>query len=169
MDNNYFCVAQSHVVEREVKPGNTLRNARPDLEADVPGAIEERQGQAYPKGSRHSVKHIAFLYAYQKKHPLDIVARYPRTISHAQVHIALAHYYLNQEAVDAQIERELKLNRNDALSGNALDVPHLRLDALVEVGQEIDALEAQVSLRASSLEAGTLLQSHCRSHVKTSK
>jgi hypothetical protein len=165
MDNQEFRVAESQSVERKVEERNTLRNAPAADRGDVSSAIEDRNGKAYPKGSPHSVKHIAFLYAYCRKSPFDIVARYPKTISHSQVHIALAHYYLHQEAVDAEIEQDIKLNRPDVLAGDAL--PRLRLDALVQVGQEIESLEAKVSLR--SVDSGLSVQSHRRTQVKTSK
>src|SRR4051812_21706245 len=85
--------------------------------SDVAEFIECRDGQAYPKNSRFSVKHIAYLYIYCRKHPFDIVARYPKTLSHADVHLALAHYYRNKEGIDAEIKRDQELNARDVLAG----------------------------------------------------
>jgi hypothetical protein len=81
------------------------------------------------------VKHVAYLYAYCRKHPLDIVARYPKTLSPAQLHLALAHYYLNRERIDAEIERDRKLNTRDVLAGPAGRLPRMGLASLVEASR----------------------------------
>ena len=108
---------------------------------EVSGFIEERNGHAYPRGSPLSVKHIAFLYAYHRKHPLDIVARYPKTLSHAQVHMALAHYYLHRERFDAEIACDRKQNARDALSRGEAGLPALRLSSLVEAARDLPPQE----------------------------
>ena len=107
---------------------------------DIPNFIEHRHGDAYPAGSPISVKHVAYLYAYCRKHPFDIVARYPKTLSSAQLHIALAHYYLNRERIDAEIERDRKMNTRDFLSGPVGKLPGVSLSSLVEVsdGEGLD-------------------------------
>jgi hypothetical protein len=132
-----------------MEPGTTSakeRHGKTSGEALAPaegvsGFIEERNGHAYPTGSPLSVKHIAFLYAYQRKHPLDIVARYPKTLSHAQVHTALAHYYLHRERFDAEIASDMKQNVRDALSRGEAGLPALRLCSLVEAARDLPPQE----------------------------
>jgi hypothetical protein len=99
-------------------------------------AVEERDGHAYPKGCSISVKHLAFLYAYCRKHPFDIVAMYPAALSHAQLHLALAHYYAHRERYDAAIAEDFRLNGKDVLAGDTTRLPHLGLKALVDWAQE---------------------------------
>src|SRR4051794_31158730 len=91
--------------------------SRPVVEVNLAECIERNAaGEVHPKGSKISVKHVAYLYAYCKKHPREIVARYPRALTEAQVHLALAHYFLNREEFDARIEEDRRLNTGDSLS-----------------------------------------------------
>jgi uncharacterized protein (DUF433 family) len=108
----------------------------PEAESDVGKFIETRDGHAYPLGRRCSVKQIAYLYAYCRKHPLDIVAKYPAMLSHADVHTALAYYYRHQGAIDAEIKDDQKLNAPGVLAGDAGRLPRMGLSDLVSSNQE---------------------------------
>ena len=56
-------------------------------------ATAEFPAMPYPADAKFTVKHIAYLHAYCRKEPREIVARYPKALSLAQVHLALAHYF----------------------------------------------------------------------------
>ncbi len=72
----------------------------------------------YPEDARFSVANIAYLHVHCRKEPRDIVARYPRLLTLAQVHLALAHYYSNQESIDAELDQGRRFNTGDALKNN---------------------------------------------------
>jgi hypothetical protein len=86
----------------------------------------------YPEDAKITVKHIAYLHAYCRKEPRDIVARYPRVLSLAQVHLALAHYYSNQEAIDAEIAAERRFNAQNTLAASSMTLPPVGFTSLVE-------------------------------------
>jgi hypothetical protein len=114
------------------------RQTKPLVDVDLAKHIEPcPSGDAYPKGSRVSVKHIAYLYHYCNKHPRDIRASYPCQLSDADVHLALAHYFLNREDFDAQLKRDRELNARDALSRNG-HLPRAGVEAVIEAA-EIEA------------------------------
>jgi uncharacterized protein (DUF433 family) len=116
----------------------TSLRTKPLPHADLSEHLEPGPaGDAYPKGSRISVKHIAYLYMYCNKHPRDIKSQYPCQLSEADVHLALAHYFLNREDFDAQIKRDRELNAKDALSQNGR-LPRVGVNGLLEA-LEIEA------------------------------
>jgi uncharacterized protein (DUF433 family) len=116
--------------KRESHPEKTSPEDGP--EGAMGRFIEENDGHACPAGSNIPVKHIAYLYAYCRKQPVDIVGRYPKTLSLAQVHAALAHYYTHRDAFDAEIARDGELNAPDVLAGPAVTLPGLGLRSLLE-------------------------------------
>lgn len=81
---------------------------------------------AYPKDTKFTVKQIAYLHAYNGKDPRDIVACYPKTLTLAQVHLALFHYFSNREPVDAEIAAEIRFNRGATLGGASMSLPTMR-------------------------------------------
>lgn len=90
----------------------------------------------YPKDHKFSVKSIAYLHVYCRKTPQDIAARYPRALSLADVHLALAHYYLHCDAIDAEIARERAFNTQKALMGPSMRLPSVGLSSLIEAAEE---------------------------------
>ena len=60
--------------------------------------------------------------------PLDI----PRLLTLADVHLALAHYFRDPEAIDAEIKREMAFNSRDSLSSSSMTLPGVGLKSLVE-------------------------------------
>jgi hypothetical protein len=86
----------------------------------------------YPEDARFSVKNIAYLHVYCRKEPRDIVARYPRLLSLAQVHLALAHYYMDKERIDAELDEGRRFNTGDALKTASMTLPSVGLASLVE-------------------------------------
>lgn len=80
-----------------------------------------------PEGNaRFSIKQVAYLHAYCGNEPRDIVARYSRTISLAQVHLALAHYYQSKDAIDAEIAAEMRFNASRSLDEPSMSLPSMR-------------------------------------------
>jgi hypothetical protein len=79
-----------------------------------------------PGNARFSVKQIAYLHAYCGKEPRGIVARYPKTLSLAEVHSALADYYRSKDAIDAEIAAEIRLNARDSLAEARISPPSMR-------------------------------------------
>jgi uncharacterized protein (DUF433 family) len=104
-------------------------------------AIEERNGDAWVKGTRVSVKQIAWLYAYERKHPFDIMAMFPAALTHAKLHVALAHYYTHRESYDAEIAKDIEANRPQVLEEKKNRMPVLRLKALIDFAQEPEPVE----------------------------
>lgn len=89
----------------------------------------------YPENSRFSIKQIAYLHAYCQIEPRDIVARYPRTISLAQVHLALSHYFTNKEPIDAEIAADLSWDRRRSLDDGSMTLPRVGPSSVVETGK----------------------------------
>ena len=85
-----------------------------------------------PKGSTISEKTIAYLHVYLGKEPKEIVAAYPSRVTLAEIHLALAHYYQDPTAIDAELKREGELNSRDALNGASLSLPAVGLHALAD-------------------------------------
>jgi hypothetical protein len=79
----------------------------------------------FVSSSQIGIKHIAFLHAYCRLEPHLIAARYPKVLSLADVHLALAHYFRNPEPIDADIKRELAFNRGDGLASSAMNLPRV--------------------------------------------
>src|SRR3954470_5815381 len=75
----------------------------------------ESPPMAYDKSAKLSIKQIAYLHEYCGKAVRDIVALYSRTLSASQAHLALAHYYANKAAIDAEISRDLEFDRKRSL------------------------------------------------------
>ncbi len=85
----------------------------------------------YPENARFSIKQIAYLHAYCGKEASDIAARYPRTISLAQIHLALFHYFSNREPIDREIAAEMRFDRRKSLDEASMSLPSVRIDSLV--------------------------------------
>jgi hypothetical protein len=91
----------------------------------------------FPETSKVDIKHIAYLHAYCRLEPHLIASRYPKLVTLADVHLALAHYFRDPEAIDAQIKRELKFNARDGLT-SAMTLPSIGLRTLAEMlAQEV--------------------------------
>lgn len=80
----------------------------------------------YPQGAAFSIKQIAYLHSYCLKEPRDIVARYPKVLSLGQVYLALAHYYLDKEAMDEALAAEVRAATRKSLDGPSMSLPSLR-------------------------------------------
>ena len=89
----------------------------------------------YPKDHTFTVKSIAYLHVYCRKAPEELAARFPRTLSLADVHLALAHYYLNRDAIDAEIARERAFNTGKALHDASMSLPRMGLASLIEAAE----------------------------------
>jgi hypothetical protein len=82
----------------------------------------------YPQGAAFGVKQIAYLHAYCGEGPKDIVARYPKAVTLADVHLALAHYFRDPTAIDAEIAAELRFNTSRGLDGGSFTLPRAERD-----------------------------------------
>jgi hypothetical protein len=87
----------------------------------------------FPETSKISIKQIAFLHAYCREEPREIAARYPKCLSLADVHLALAHYFRDPDPVDSEIKREIAFNLRDGLSTTTATLPRVGLSSLVDV------------------------------------
>ena len=86
----------------------------------------------FPETSKVDIKHIAYLHAYCRLEPHLIAARYPKVLTLADVHLALAHYFRDPESIDAEIKREMAFNSRDSLSSSSMALPGVGLKSLVE-------------------------------------
>lgn len=91
---------------------------------------------SYPENTRFSIKQIAYLHAYCGNEVRDIVARFPRSLSMSQVHLALAHYFADREKIDKEIKRELQFDRTRSLHDPSMTLPPVRPCSLVETGKK---------------------------------
>src|SRR4051812_35781349 len=69
----------------------------------------------FPRLSSISATNIAYLYVHCGKQPSEIVAAYPKLVTLAEIHLALADYYQNREAFEAEFERGNIFLAKDAL------------------------------------------------------
>ena len=90
----------------------------------------------FPEDSKLSIKNIAYLHAYCRLQPDLIVSRYPKVLTLADVHLALAHYFRDREPVDAEIKRELAFNSRDSLGHSSMTLPGVGLQSLAELASE---------------------------------
>lgn len=70
-----------------------------------------------------NIKHIAYLHAYCRLEPRRIADRYPKVLSLADVHLALAHYFRDPSPIDEEIKRELDFNGRDGLASASMTLP----------------------------------------------
>src|SRR4051812_14932032 len=89
----------------------------------------------FPTDTKLSVKNIAYLSVYCRMPAHLVAARVPGA-SLSDVHLGLAHYYRNRDAIDAEIKREMEFNRRDALGDASLSLPRMGLSSLVEALNE---------------------------------
>jgi hypothetical protein len=87
----------------------------------------------FPENSKIGIKTIAFLHAYCREEPREIAARYPKCLTLADVHLALAYYFRDYERYDAEIKQELAFNRRDGLISSTAALPRVGLSSLVDV------------------------------------
>ena len=85
----------------------------------------------YPEGAAFSIKQIAYLHAYCGNEPRDIVSRYPKAVTLAQVHLALAHYFADRGPIDAEIARERAFNTGKALVDPSMRLPSVGPSSLI--------------------------------------
>jgi hypothetical protein len=78
---------------------------------------------AFPAASKIGIKQIAYLHAYCGLQPHIIAAKYPKVLTLADVHLALAHYFRNPESIDAELKREFAFNARDGLGSSAMSLP----------------------------------------------
>ena len=64
----------------------------------------------FPEGSKISIKSLGYLYAYCRLPPEEIAAKFPKTLTLADVFAGLSHYLQDRERIDAEIKRELAFN-----------------------------------------------------------
>ena len=86
----------------------------------------------FPKGSKITVKNIAFLHVRCGKEPREIVAAYPGRVTLAEVHFALGQYFENPTAINAELSSELKPKSGDGSSELSLSLPSLGLQSLAD-------------------------------------
>ena len=112
----------------------------------------------YPAGASVTVKQIAYLAVHCRIPPVEIVARYHRGLSVAQVHLGLYHYYENQKAIDAELAKDAEFNRADSLTAPSMTLPSVRLAALMEIPEpppeSAEKGPGTVLASPGSLEAG---------------
>ena len=87
----------------------------------------------YPEGASVTVKQIGYLAVHCRIPPVEIIACYHRGLTLAQVHLGLAHYYENQQAIDAELAKDAEFNRTDSLKAPSMTLPSVRLAALLEL------------------------------------
>jgi len=80
---------------------------------------------AFPAASKIGIKQIAYLHSYCGLQPHVIAAKYPKVLTLADVHLALAHYFRNPAAIDAELKREFAFNARDGLNSPAMSMPRL--------------------------------------------
>src|SRR5690242_15146836 len=88
----------------------------------------------FPKDGKLTVKNVAYLHVFCRVPPQTIAAR--GGVGLADVHLGLAHYYLNPGPIDAEIKREIEFNRRDTLGDTSASLPKIGLDSLVEAANE---------------------------------
>jgi hypothetical protein len=87
----------------------------------------------FPETSKISIKQIAFLHAYCREEPREIAARYPKCLSLADVHLALAHYFRDPGPIDNELKREIKFNTRNGLNSSTAALPRVGLSSLLDV------------------------------------
>jgi hypothetical protein len=87
----------------------------------------------FPETSKVSIKQIAFLHAFCREEPREIAARYPKCLTLADVHLALAHYFRNPGPINEELKREMKFNTRDGLGSSTAALPRVGLSSLVDV------------------------------------
>ena len=91
-------------------------------------AQEFKAGYPVPEfvvSSHITIKNIAYLSVYCQFEPHLIVARHPKVLSLADVHLALAHYFRNPEPIDAEIKSELAFHGRDGLASASMTLPRV--------------------------------------------
>lgn len=82
---------------------------------------------AYPADAKIGIKQVAYLHAYCGLQPHLIAAKYPKVLTLSDVHLALAHYFRDPAAIDAELKREFAFNARDGLGSLSIGMP--RVDA----------------------------------------
>ena len=90
----------------------------------------------FPRLSTISATNIAYLYVHCDKQPSEIVAAYPKLVTLAEIHLALASYYQNRETFEAEFARGNIFLAKDALSDNSFSLPSIGLWSLMETIQK---------------------------------
>ncbi|OJW05296.1 MAG: hypothetical protein BGO49_31205 [Planctomycetales bacterium 71-10] len=80
---------------------------------------------AYPADAKIGVKQVAYLHRYCGLQPQVIAAKYPKVLTLADVHLALAHYFRNPIAIDEELKREFAFNARDGLGSSAMSMPRM--------------------------------------------
>ena len=87
----------------------------------------------FPEASRISIKTLGYLYAYCRLPPEEIAAKYPKSLTLADVFAGLSHYLTDRERIDSEIKRELAFNSASGLNSSAASLPRVGLSSLVDV------------------------------------
>ena len=87
----------------------------------------------YPEGASVTAKQIGYLAVHCRIPPVEIITRYHRGLSLAQVHLGLYHYYENQQALDAELAKDAEFHRTDSLKAPSMTLPKVRMASLVEI------------------------------------
>jgi hypothetical protein len=87
----------------------------------------------FPKLATISATNIAYLHVHCGKQPGEIVAAYPKLVTLAEIHLALADYYRNRETFEAEFARGNIFLAKDALSDNLKCAPKIRPLGLVNI------------------------------------
>ena len=86
----------------------------------------------FPRLSSISATNIAYLHVHCGKQPSEIVAAYPKLVTLAEIHLALASYYQNPKSFEAEFARGNSFLTKDALSDNSFSLPSIGLGSLLE-------------------------------------
>lgn len=109
-------------------PGTTsARDA--SLKDAYSSCIRFRGAGTFVLGSTVPVEKVA-LWSSAGKTPMEIVALFPRELTLAQCHAALAYYLMHREEVDREVARHRSLSEPGALSEQG-SLPRLGLGDLV--------------------------------------
>jgi len=73
--------------------------------------------------SKLGIKQIAYLHRCCRIEPHLIAAKYPKALTLADVHLALAHYFRDPEPIDDEIKRELAFHSRESLSTESMTLP----------------------------------------------
>jgi hypothetical protein len=87
----------------------------------------------FPESSKIGIKTIAYLHVYCREEPREIAARYPKCLTLADVHLALAHYFRNPGPINEELKREMKFNTATGLGSSTAALPRVGLSSLVDV------------------------------------
>jgi hypothetical protein len=79
----------------------------------------------FPEGSKISIKSLGYLYAYCRPRPEEIAAKFPKSLTLADVFAGLSHYLRDRERIDSELKRELAFNGREGLTSSTVTLPRV--------------------------------------------